>query len=71
MALQKMRGGLLNKTYNIHEGKISSLKHLKDNVKTISNGKECGLGLENFNEIKEGDIIESYRLEAVKPELGA
>ncbi|MFP4193991.1 MAG: translation initiation factor IF-2 [Desulfobacterales bacterium] len=51
----------------IHEGKISSLKRFKDNVKEVSHNYECGIGIERFNDIKVGDIIECYWLEEIKP----
>ncbi|HBC93232.1 MAG TPA: translation initiation factor IF-2, partial [Pelotomaculum sp.] len=53
----------------VHEGKLDSLKRFKDDVKEVVQGYECGLALEKFNEIKEGDIIEAFSIEAVKREL--
>ena len=50
----------------IHEGKISSLKRFKDDVKEVAAGYECGIGLENFNDIREGDIIEAFVMEETK-----
>jgi len=50
----------------IHEGKIGSLKRFKDDVREVAEGFECGIGLEKFNDIKEGDIIEAFIIEAVK-----
>ena len=50
----------------IHEGKISSLKRFKDDVKEVDKGYECGLGIENFNDIKEGDIIEAFKMEEIE-----
>ncbi|MTI94469.1 MAG: translation initiation factor IF-2 [Firmicutes bacterium] len=44
----------------IYEGKLSSLKRFKDDVKEVNSGYECGITLENFQDIKEGDIIEGY-----------
>lgn len=49
----------------IYEGKISSLRRFKDDVKEVNTGYECGIGLENFNDIKEGDIIENYIMKEV------
>jgi translation initiation factor IF-2 len=49
----------------IHEGKLASLKRFKDDAKEVNTGYECGLNIERFNDIKEGDIIESYTIEAV------
>jgi len=50
----------------IHEGKIASLKRFKDDAKEVASGYECGIGLENFNDIQEGDIIEAFVMEEVK-----
>ena len=50
----------------IHEGKIDSLKRFKDDVREVASGFECGIGLEKFNDVKEGDIIEAFIIEAVK-----
>jgi len=49
----------------IHEGKISSLKRFKDDVKEVNQGYECGIGIENYNDIKEGDIIEAFKMEEI------
>lgn len=49
----------------IHEGKISSLKRFKDDAKEVNTGFECGISLEKFNDVKEGDVIESFTMEAV------
>jgi translation initiation factor IF-2 len=51
------------------EGKNSSLRRFKDDVKEIASGFECGIALENFNDIKLGDIIEFYYMEEIKPEF--
>ena len=50
----------------VHEGILSSLKRFKDDVKDVSSGYECGIGIENFNDIKDGDIIESFVMEEIK-----
>lgn len=50
----------------VYDGKIASLKHLKDDVKDISAGFECGIGIENFNDIKNGDVLEAYIMETVQ-----
>jgi translation initiation factor IF-2 len=52
-----------------YEGKISSLRHFKDDIKEAQSGYECGIGIHKFNDIKVGDIIECYYLEEIKPEL--
>ncbi|MCI0369852.1 MAG: translation initiation factor IF-2 [candidate division NC10 bacterium] len=53
----------------IHEGKVASLRRFKDDVREVSAGYECGVGLLNFGDIKVGDLIEVYELEAVAPKL--
>jgi len=45
----------------IHDGKLHSLRRFKDDVKSVKQGYECGIGIENFQDLKVGDIIESYR----------
>ena len=51
----------------IFEDKISSLKRFKDDAKEVAQGFECGIGLERFNDIKEGDVLEAFVMEEVKP----
>jgi len=53
----------------IFEGSISSLKRFKDDVREVESGFECGLGLENFNDLKVGDVIEAYRIVEAKRKL--
>ncbi len=51
----------------IHEGKLSSLKRFQEDVKEVVSGYECGILLDGFNDLKEGDILEAYTYEEVKP----
>jgi len=53
----------------IHEGKLSTLKRFKDEVKEVGSGQECGMAFENYQDIREGDIIECYRVEEVRRSL--
>ena len=53
----------------VYTGVLSSLKRFKDDVKEVRDGLECGIGVENFNDLKAGDRIESFRVEAVKRTL--
>ncbi len=53
---------LLREGFVIFEGGISSLKRIKDDVREVDQGYECGIGLENFNDIKPGDIIEGFKI---------
>jgi len=48
------------------DGKLASLRRFKDDVKEVQSGYECGIGIENYNDIKVGDIIECYYLEEIK-----
>ncbi len=50
----------------IHEGKIASLKRFKDDVKEVLTGFECGIGIENYNDLNTEDVIEAYIVEEVK-----
>ena len=50
----------------IHEGKLASLKRFKDDVKEVTKGFECGMQIEKYNDLKEGDVIEVYIMEEVK-----
>ena len=53
----------------VHEGKLDSLKRMKDDAKTVATGFECGIKLAGYEDIKPGDVIEAYRIEAVKRTL--
>jgi translation initiation factor IF-2 len=46
----------------VHEGKISSLKRLKDEVKEVKTGYECGIAIDNYQDMKVGDVIEAYQM---------
>ena len=50
----------------IHEGKLISLKRMKDDAKEVQAGYECGVQLENFNDLQEGDVIEAFIMEQIK-----
>ena len=60
---------LLRDSRVIFEGKLSSLRRFKDDAKEVATGFECGIGIENYNDIKAGDIIEAFQIELVTPEL--
>ncbi len=62
--LRLIRDGIVT-----YEGKAASLRRFKDDVKEVQSGYECGIGIENYNDIKVGDVIECYYLEEIKPEL--
>lgn len=50
----------------VYEGHLASLKRFKDDVKEVAAGYECGLSIERFNDLKEGDIVEAFKMEEVK-----
>lgn len=56
-SIRLIRDGII-----IHEGTVSSLKRFKDDVREVAKGYECGIGIENFNDIKIGDYMESFKL---------
>ena len=57
---------LLRDNVVIHEGKIDSLKRFKDDAKEVATGYECGIGIERYNDVKVGDVIECFVMEEIK-----
>jgi translation initiation factor IF-2 len=57
---------LLRDNVVVHEGKIDSLKRFKDDAKEVATGYECGIGLERYSDIREGDIIECFLMEEIE-----
>jgi translation initiation factor IF-2 len=53
----------------VHEGKLSTLKRFKDEVKEVASGQECGMAFENYGDMRVGDIIECYRVETIQRSL--
>lgn len=53
----------------IHEGKLSTLKRFKDEVKEVNAGQECGMAFENYQDMRKGDVIECYRVESISRSL--
>ena len=75
-----VRSGIINRQARVRvvrdgvevfDGTIGSLRRFKDDVKEVREGFECGIGVENFNDIKVGDVIECYRTEEVARTLAA
>ena len=56
---------LLRDNVVVHEGKLSSLRHLKDDVREMAAGYECGMSLEGHNDIKIGDVVECFIMEEI------
>jgi len=74
-----VRSGIINRqgrvrvvrdSIEVYDGTIASLRRFKDDVKEVREGFECGIGIENFNDVKVGDVIEAYRTEEVARTLG-
>ena len=55
----------------VYDGTLASLKRFKDDVREVREGFECGIGIENFNDLKTGDLIEAYRVEEIARSLDA
>jgi translation initiation factor IF-2 len=53
----------------IHAGRIGSLRRFKDDVKEVATGYECGIGIESFNDLRIGDVIEAFQIEETAAEL--
>ncbi len=53
----------------VHEGKLSTLKRFKDEVKNVVSGQECGMAFENYQDMRSGDVIECYRVEEIERTL--
>jgi len=53
----------------VHEGKLSTLKRFKDEVKEVQSGQECVHGIRNYGDMRVGDVIECYRVETIQRSL--
>jgi translation initiation factor IF-2 len=60
---------LIRDNVKIYDGRVSSLKRFKDDVREVVQGYECGIGIEGYNSIQESDVIEAYEVDEVTPEL--
>jgi translation initiation factor IF-2 len=60
---------LVRESVPIYEGKMASLRRFKDDVKEVPNGMECGVVIENYNDVKVGDVIEAYEIEEIQASL--
>jgi translation initiation factor IF-2 len=65
------RARIIRDGVTVYTGTLSSLKRFKDDVREVREGLECGIGIENFNDLKVGDRIESFRMEEIKRTLSA
>ncbi len=66
---RNLRIRLLREYVQVYEGRIDSLKRFKDDVKEVRESFECGISIENFNDVKVGDVIECYRIEEIARSL--
>ncbi|MDR1511458.1 MAG: translation initiation factor IF-2 [Endomicrobium sp.] len=64
-----IKARILRNNVVVFEGNISSLKRFKDDIKEVEKGCECGIGLENFSDVKQGDIIENYIMKKIARKL--
>ena len=60
---------LLRDNVVIHEGKLKTLKRFKDEVREVQVGQECGMAFENYEDVREGDVIEIFETETVERQL--
>ena len=65
--VRNAKARLLRDNVVVQESKIESLRRFKDDAKEVAAGYECGIGLENYNDVKEGDVIECFQMEEVEP----
>lgn len=70
-ALRSAKIRILRDNVEIFDGKVSSLRHFKDDVREVEQGLECGVGVEGYNDIKQGDVLEFYEVEEVERTLGS
>jgi translation initiation factor IF-2 len=56
---------LLRDYVQVYEGRMGSLKRFKEDVREVREGYECGIGIEGFNDVKIGDVIECFRIEEI------
>ncbi len=61
---------LMRDGVQIYKGKIGSLKRFKDDASEVRNGMECGINIQNFNDVKKGDVIEAFVTERIAAEMG-
>ena len=70
-AQKSSRVRVLRDSVQVYDGKVSSLKHFKNDAREVESGLECGVGVEGYNDLKMGDVIEFYQMEEVARTLSA
>lgn len=64
-AIRAARVRVLRDSVQVYDGKVSSLRHFKNDVREVEHGQECGVGVEGYNDLKMGDVIEFYQMEEI------
>jgi translation initiation factor IF-2 len=64
-AIRAARVRVLRDSVQVYEGRVASLRHFKNDVREVENGQECGVGVEGYNDLKLGDIVEFFQVEEV------
>ncbi len=67
--LEDLKVRIVRDGFIIHEGQLAALRRFKDDVKEVNQGYECGMSVDNYNDVKEGDIIEAYITKEVERKL--
>jgi translation initiation factor IF-2 len=67
--VKSAKARLIRDNVVVYDGRIGSLRRYQDDVREVPEGQDCGIHLENYNDVKVGDIIESYEIEEVAPEI--
>jgi translation initiation factor IF-2 len=62
---------LMRDSVVVHEGNLGTLRRFKDDVREVQNGYECGIALENYNDIQPGDVIECFEVQEIARHLEA
>jgi translation initiation factor IF-2 len=70
-AMRAARVRVLRDSVQVYDGKVSSLRHFKNDVREVDAGLECGVGVEGFNDLKIGDVVEFYQVEEIARTLSA
>ncbi|OGQ84173.1 MAG: translation initiation factor IF-2, partial [Deltaproteobacteria bacterium RIFOXYA12_FULL_58_15] len=64
-AMRAAKVRVLRDSVQVYEGKVSSLKHFKDDAREVDSGLECGVGVEGFNDVKQGDVLQFFQVEEI------
>jgi translation initiation factor IF-2 len=70
-AMRSARIRVVRDSVPVYEGKVGSLKRFKDDAREVESGMECGVSVEGFNDVKNGDVLEFFQVEEVRRSLAA